>query len=644
MEKTRFKPRLLVLSLLLLTAFTGESATRTDLRVLIDVSGSMKTNDPHNLRAPSLRLLIGLMPVQVHAAVWNFAAKVRQQNPLGRATKKWKRRAIRASYKIHSRGQRTNIEAALDQATRDWNDQHPGHNRHLILLTDGMVDISQDDEKNRASRERILQTLLPRIKKTGARIHTIALSDQADFALLKTLSVETGGRHLRIRDAASLHRVFLKLFEASTPVDKLPISGNQFKVDRTVTDMTILLFKNGSSKPTAIRSPGGQTWTHSTHPARVAWKQEKHYDLITVSRPAPGTWHLQTRPDPDNRVVIATNLKLTAARLPRAILENESIRVQARLVQKGKAAKIQPALLALTRFYISRDTGAATGTGRSSQAVLPLNDKGKGADLFTNDGIYSARLYPPPHSHLNQFSIVAKSPTFERILHHEYRTYASAMTIGIDQDKHSGQAVVSARVMPGLFKPGSVKIVVQYPDNTRMTLKRDMTGVYRLKIPKHYQGSKIVTLITGTRTNGASYAYRIAQQLPRTEKGPAQAAAVPKKHVQPAIRKPPATVHKTRHHKKTKKKSRKKRRKSSRIIGRVNWLKVAAAVVLINILAVGGLLLYLWRSGRLPWTTPGGSSTQAGSTPDLEQTTQAADTHTDDPVPLDEGEENKEAA
>ena len=45
-------------------AISTASATEpvNDVRVMIDISGSMKHNDPHNLRAPALRLLTGLLP------------------------------------------------------------------------------------------------------------------------------------------------------------------------------------------------------------------------------------------------------------------------------------------------------------------------------------------------------------------------------------------------------------------------------------------------------------------------------------------------------------------------------------------------------------------------------------------------------
>ncbi|RLA17269.1 MAG: hypothetical protein DRQ56_09430, partial [Gammaproteobacteria bacterium] len=51
---------------LFLTNANAEEAVVTkpsvDVRVLIDVSGSMKQNDPRNLRIPALKLLVNLLP------------------------------------------------------------------------------------------------------------------------------------------------------------------------------------------------------------------------------------------------------------------------------------------------------------------------------------------------------------------------------------------------------------------------------------------------------------------------------------------------------------------------------------------------------------------------------------------------------
>ena len=45
---------------------------RPDVRILIDISGSMKQSDPTNLRAPALELIVQLLPPGSKAGVWLF--------------------------------------------------------------------------------------------------------------------------------------------------------------------------------------------------------------------------------------------------------------------------------------------------------------------------------------------------------------------------------------------------------------------------------------------------------------------------------------------------------------------------------------------------------------------------------------------
>ena len=47
-------------------------AAPPDVRLVIDVSGSMKQNDPNNLRQPAVELLVQLLPEGSKAGVWTF--------------------------------------------------------------------------------------------------------------------------------------------------------------------------------------------------------------------------------------------------------------------------------------------------------------------------------------------------------------------------------------------------------------------------------------------------------------------------------------------------------------------------------------------------------------------------------------------
>ncbi len=82
-----------------------------------------------------------------------------------------------------------------------------------------MVDISKDDNINKKSRQRILDVVVPRLKKNNIAVHTIALSDSADHDLLRSLSLATDGWYEQVDSADELQRVFLHLFEKAATRD-----------------------------------------------------------------------------------------------------------------------------------------------------------------------------------------------------------------------------------------------------------------------------------------------------------------------------------------------------------------------------------------------------------------------------------------
>src|SRR5690606_39875363 len=53
-----------------------------EVRLLVDISGSMKQNDPNNLRRPALNLVARLLPDGSRAGVWTFGRMVNPLIPL----------------------------------------------------------------------------------------------------------------------------------------------------------------------------------------------------------------------------------------------------------------------------------------------------------------------------------------------------------------------------------------------------------------------------------------------------------------------------------------------------------------------------------------------------------------------------------
>jgi len=395
-----------LLALLLTSSVLAKAPDKNDIRVLIDISGSMATNDPANLRRPALRMLVGLMQPGTRAGVWTFAKWSNPLVPVADIDDAWKQKALALSRQINSPGQFTHVERVLEDAIADWSGEPSTHNRHLVLLTDGMVDVSKVAGESAASRQRILEQLLPRLKQLGIKVHTIALSKRADHDLMKQLSNQTDGWYQQVESADTLQRVFLKMFEQVGKPDSVPLAGNRFTVDASVREATVLLFRGPGSQDPVLISPSGERFSDSDLPAGVAWYRDQGYDLITVSSPNKGEWSLEADVDPDNRVMIVTDLKLETSEVPAHIAVGEQVGMIANLNNKGQLVRRK----AFLRLLDVR-ADAMTQAGTDPQG---LNDAGQDGDQVAADGRYSMLYREDRAFEEVELLFSVESPTFMR--------------------------------------------------------------------------------------------------------------------------------------------------------------------------------------------------------------------------------------
>jgi uncharacterized protein (TIGR03503 family) len=381
---------------------------KADVRVLIDVSGSMKHNDPKNLRRPALRLLVGLLPSDSRAGVWTFAQYVNMQIPLASVDAAWKAQARESSHKIASPGQFTNIEAVLLRATEDWQGTPRQFRRRLVLLTDGMVDISSDKRKNQASRERILHQVIPRLQSLGIVVHTVALSKNADHQLMRQLAESTDGWYEQVEDADQLQRVFLRIFEKVSNPDSVPLQDNKFVLDASVSEATVLVFRKPGARQTRLISPQGDSYDAQNAPSSIVWHTDEGYDMLTIQAPQAGEWRVDAELDPDNRVMVVTDLRMQTTELANRILQGQSHVLAVHFTDHERPIQ-KPA------FFRGLTVTATHQGGAEATASKPLRDDGKQADKLAGDGLYSlalgAEMLP---AGMSELILHAKGQTFVR--------------------------------------------------------------------------------------------------------------------------------------------------------------------------------------------------------------------------------------
>lgn len=461
---------LLLLCIAPMASIAVTSKSASDIRILIDISGSMKQNDPQRLRAPALRLLAGLLPNGVHAGVWTYGQQVNMLVPLATVDAQWKARALEASKQINSAGLYTNIEEALTRASADW--QTPDvSERHIIMLTDGLVDISKDPNVNAASRARIVGDILPRLRDAKVKIHTIALSDSADHALLRQLSAASDGWYEKADNADQLQRIFLRLFEKAAKPDTLPLKDNAVQVDASIEEMTFLVFRE-KEKDVELVTPDDKTLSAAQANASVHWYHDTGYDLVTITKPQPGTWHVRGTQDSDNRVMVVTNLKVRATSLPNNLYIDDAPYYFAQLTQQGTVIR-QQEFLDLVKL------GLELREGQANPITAELHDDGKAPDVSAHDGTFSYRLPTPLKEGRIELSLHVDGKTFQREQRQVFNVYAQPAAATVTADPaNQNHYVLTVVPHAGLIDLQTMQVsaVVTQPDGKTTELPLAQSG------------------------------------------------------------------------------------------------------------------------------------------------------------------------
>jgi len=473
-----------------------------DIRIMVDVSGSMKWNDPQNLRAPALRLVTSLLPKGTQAGVWTFGKYVNMLVPLGEVDDAWKERASQAASELHSYGLFTNIADTLDKATWDWKETDDHVQRSVILLTDGLVDISKDAAEDERSRSRILDDILPRIKRAGGTVYTIALSGEADEILMRQLSAATNGWYEKADTAEALERIFFRMFEKAANPDTLPLVDNNVLVDESIEELTLLVFRKDDSSQSQIISPDGQTFDESSAPENVKWHHEDRYDLITITKPMSGTWHVNADVDPDNRVMVVTDLRMITTTLPNNISLGDDYTLYVSLTQENKVIE-QKDFLHFIKVRLDQHSG-------DQHWDWILLDNGRDADETRDDGIYAIHLDKTLVEGEHTLTVNVDGTTFKRVHRQVVNVYNSPVVAAITPTAETADEGFTLSVTPraGMIDPESMTVtaVITDQDKNQQTLDvpRTNNSEWRLSLADFAPTQRYSATIdiAGERPNG----------------------------------------------------------------------------------------------------------------------------------------------
>ena len=394
----------------------AESNQPADIRILVDISGSMKQTDPNNLRLPAVNLLIEMLPDNSQAGIWTFGRYVNKLVAPARVNKQWRDSAKdKAKTNINSAGLFTNLAGVLHSSSFGV-DEFSGFNHSVILLTDGHIDMREPGmpaSTDEQERKKLMEEILPKYVAAGAKIHTVALSDDVDKELLQQLSAATNGLYLEAHHSNDLLPVFLKAFDRAVETDQVPLINNQFQIDAGVKEFTALIFNQDGQPNTRLVAPNGKIYLakNANTDKGVRWYKDRGYELITIENPAPGTWHTEAKEDPSNRIQVLTDLKLKVTGIPATLYSNQEFKMLAVLLNKEEKIT-QPEILGNSRVTVT----VKAPSGKEGSKVI------SSAEAIPEDGFFDETFSRLDEEGEYSFKVTIKAPTFER-----QRTFTSTL-------------------------------------------------------------------------------------------------------------------------------------------------------------------------------------------------------------------------
>jgi hypothetical protein len=306
-------------------------ASPSDVRVLVDVSGSMKKADPKAVRGPATALLAALLPDQSKGGIWLFGSDVRELVPYGPVDARWDALGKPIEASIGSTDRFTHMESALRTGITAGGDQPTGA-CHVILITDGIVDVQGGKDASSASRDRILKTVLPNATDKDCRIHTIALSDKADLPLLRQMAIQTNGLFTLLDQPGDLIPVMLDALELALRSQQLPIRNQEIQIDSDIRQ--VRLIRLGSDTPIALRSTN-KTIDAKKQSQDVSYYSGTGYQTLIWTNPIPGRYTLTEQFGPTDRIMIDSDVRLELGELPPTISADQTLGLSASILKQG---------------------------------------------------------------------------------------------------------------------------------------------------------------------------------------------------------------------------------------------------------------------------------------------------------------------
>ncbi len=477
--------------ILLFVISTGYShanpaAPQRVLHIILDTHYSVDTSETTQaIDIRALRLISGTLPPSAHVQLWHYQAQSltplkpvytiqAHERPMSRTT---------ASIALSS----PSLLDAIDHLLS--NIQKPNTQNDIILITPNNEESLRLDAPETAH-------IANQLIKTQTRFSVLQQSDTTPSPLYKLLTTISHGWHKSITHTEVLEQAFINFLERFVNLDYIPLHETLMKIDPSINEVTLILFKDKQENQIEIIPPLESPFSHFNTPENVKWLQTQTFDLININKPSKGTWQIFTENHHNNRIIIDSTLQLKVNKF-NSLLPSHSFQSLDISLTQNKQRVTNPEIMNYVAVKVTQ-----LKDNLEHYAWFP-SDNGKNGDLKAKDGLFSVPLRETLEDGEYTFLIDLDGKKFQRQLRRN--VIVSKDLAWIHQEYSPSDHLHTLYIIPHtrLIKPESILInaSVLYDDETleQIAIQRTNNYAWTAKL----QSAKNIEInIAGTRPSG----------------------------------------------------------------------------------------------------------------------------------------------
>ncbi|WP_423227569.1 VWA domain-containing protein [Paenibacillus filicis] len=381
----------MLLVLLLLQPATGSAATpagdpRMDAVLSVDVSTSMNESDVNKVSFEAVKLFVDMASVQGDKiGVVAYTDRIMREKALLEMKTAADKQSLKSFIDQLDRGPYTDLAVGVNEAVKVLeNGADPSHIPMVVLLTDGNNSLAAGRTQEQSDKE--MTAAIERAKAKNIPIYTIGLNadGQLNKSVLDKIAGETGAKSFVTSSAADLPGILSEIYARHLNLKVVPVqelNGNgayqEVAIDipnASVKEANISLI-SGSAVEVKLSDPQGKAVAIPSD--KLVYTSSKAYTLLKIVQPAQGTWKLQVKGVPKDKIKINLvynyDLKLQMEPLPsKTWKRGEDVAVKAYFESGGQKAGDAELYKKLKATLVAKDVQ----TGKSEEVPLTSGAQG----------------------------------------------------------------------------------------------------------------------------------------------------------------------------------------------------------------------------------------------------------------------------